>query len=564
MITILLYIIKAALCLSAFGILFRVLFKQTTFFKFNRFLLLVGSVVCLLLPLIELDTQPSYLQLPFQFLEQELMKSTPQSDLLESAPELDAGNGDDLFTISSFASGENGFLNKLVISLGGVKSALYLFYLSGLLFNLYLLLHVIVRISLLIRRSKKERSEGFRLAITREDIDPCCCGRTILLSEKEFSSPDSMILMHEKMHLRLGHPFDLFYFNLLTVLFWFTPGVWLLLRDLKAMHEFEVDAAILKNGCDAKRYQLLIVKKTVGARRFSLANGFSHIPLKTRIDMMLKKPTNPWTKLKVFIFAPVALTMSYAFAGTNPLNEAFVNDPMIASVFQSDKKESLDQLTDYFSAEMMKWEAIPGNSSVLHALEKSPTHTLLINSQNAILYDQKKVPDALMNLESILRNSLCVTYAKQVTEEGKATPQFLLVQCDQGSNPEILRNYLALVKKAFMQARSQCKNDGAPLSEKELPVLVRVVTPKASAAAPIDPNKVFSGIEVTYMEGNEKKVLKDFTLKELEDALLNKMGNDPNGDFSIKVKNGTPQEEVLALKDVFRKVQQLKINIKSE
>lgn len=281
--------------------------------------------------------------------------------------------------------------------------------------------------------------------------------------------------------------------------------------------------------------------------------------------MMLKKPTHPWTKLRVFIFAPIALTIAYVFAGTKPLDEAFVNGSSLSSFVQSEEKETLDQLTEYFSSELRKWTAIPGNSATWQTLEKSPTHTMLINSQNVVLYDKKIVSDPLQNLENLLTNSLCQTYTQQLQEKGKTIPQFLFVQYDQDTDPEMLRNYLARIKTAFMEARSQCKHPDTSLNEDELPVLVQVFTPKASVSAtPEDPNKHFSGITVTMGVGTTNKVLTNFTLSELEEALLDQVTKNPNTEISVQVKKDTPQKELVALKDALRKVQQLKLNMKSE
>lgn len=75
----------------------------------------------------------------------------------------------------------------------------------------------------------------------------------------------------------------------LLILYWFNPAIWLLKRELQEVHEFEADNGVLNTGIDATRYQLLLVKKAVGTRLYSMANGFDHSKLKNRIGMMLKK-----------------------------------------------------------------------------------------------------------------------------------------------------------------------------------------------------------------------------------------------------------------------------------
>lgn len=75
-----------------------------------------------------------------------------------------------------------------------------------------------------------------------------------------------------------------------AVLHWFNPAVWLLKQELQNVHEYEADESVIAHGVDAKHYQLLLIKKAVGAQRFtSMANSFDHSKLKKRITMMLKQ-----------------------------------------------------------------------------------------------------------------------------------------------------------------------------------------------------------------------------------------------------------------------------------
>ena len=63
--TILFYIFEATLCLTILYFLFRLFFRKDTLFRTNRYLLLMGTVACTLLPLLQINV-PQYttLQLP--------------------------------------------------------------------------------------------------------------------------------------------------------------------------------------------------------------------------------------------------------------------------------------------------------------------------------------------------------------------------------------------------------------------------------------------------------------------------------------------------------------------
>lgn len=143
-----------------------------------------------------------------------------------------------------------------------------------------------------------------------------------MISEADYGHSQE-ILLHEVMHLRSWHTLDLLWIQLLLILFWFNPAMWLLKRELQEVHEFEADDGVINNGIDATRYQLLLVKKAVGTRLYSMANGFNHSKLKNRITMMLKERTNGWARLKLLLFVPVMAGTFYAFARPE-VKETFV------------------------------------------------------------------------------------------------------------------------------------------------------------------------------------------------------------------------------------------------
>ena len=81
--------------------------------------------------------------------------------------------------------------------------------------------------------------------------------------------------------------------------------MWLLRRELRAIHEYEADEAVLDSGVDARQYQLLLIRKAAGGRWYSVANSFNHSKLKNRITMMLRKRSSRWAGAKVLFLLPL-------------------------------------------------------------------------------------------------------------------------------------------------------------------------------------------------------------------------------------------------------------------
>ncbi len=102
--------------------------------------------------------------------------------------------------------------------------------------------------------------------------------------------------------------------GLCTALQWFNPSAWMLERELHDVHEYQADEGVLGKGLDARCYQLLLIEKAVGTKRYSLANSFNHSSLQKRITMMKKKKSGQWARVKYLCLLPLATVAVAAFA----------------------------------------------------------------------------------------------------------------------------------------------------------------------------------------------------------------------------------------------------------
>lgn len=134
------------------------------------------------------------------------------------------------------------------------------------------------------------------------------------MSVGDYETNRDYILTHEQEHIRLGHTFDLMLLEVMKIVQWFNPFIWFLGRDLKAVHEFEADRAVIDRGIDAKEYQRLLVRKAVGIRLHPLTNSLNHNSLKRRFIMMYHKESSRWMMLKGLCAIPVAAITVAAFA----------------------------------------------------------------------------------------------------------------------------------------------------------------------------------------------------------------------------------------------------------
>lgn len=163
-------------------------------------------------------------------------------------------------------------------------------------------------------------NRGNTVVLTDCATSPFCLFHYIVMSRDDYANNRSYILTHEQEHIRLGHSIDLVVLQVATIIQWFNPFVWLIGKNLKAIHEFEVDEAVLNKGIDATQYQKFLVIKAVGNRLQPFANNLNKESLKRRIIMMNQKRSNRWMMLKALFIIPVATLAVSVFANTSDMS----------------------------------------------------------------------------------------------------------------------------------------------------------------------------------------------------------------------------------------------------
>jgi hypothetical protein len=164
------------------------------------------------------------------------------------------------------------------------------------------------------RGIRHQDEQGNTIILFNCDVSPFSIFKLIVMSVKDYETESQYILPHERQHIRLGHSYDLMLLQLLKVIQWFNPIVYIIGLDLMTIHEFEADQAVLQQGVDAKSYQLFLVNRVVGNRLQPFANNLNHGSLKKRITMMYRKKSNRWLMLKALMAIPVTALILSSFA----------------------------------------------------------------------------------------------------------------------------------------------------------------------------------------------------------------------------------------------------------
>ena len=537
------YLLKSGCCLVVFYIFFKLLMSRSTFFRFNRITLLVGLLGCTLLPLIELTTtEETFLHTPLYAIH-EILQST-ESVILN--PE----QMEDPILISE--------KNPEINSLNWIPVTLAFIYGVGALVTLIWLSLSTCRLIQLIRTSEKKQFGNYVLVIPQQPTASFSWGKYIVISAADYSQQSEEILLHETMHLRNHHTLDLLFMQIFLLVYWFNPVVWLLKRELQEVHEFEADNGVINTGIDATKYQLLLVKKAVGTRLYSMANGFNHSKLKKRITMMLKERTNRWARLKLLLAVPVMAGALYVFAQP----EVKEVPRQIQSELQQKEADDYSSLMFFFKE---RYSKLVNGAYPPSKIKARQVHSLFVNKQNRVMFDND-----VCSVDE-LKSTIVKNLMKSWEESKRKEYQVISFQVDRGSEIAALTTILKEVKGAFEQIRADLSITLTDKSEEALdrlfPVLLSEGAARNYGLKELSMEEKISGIVVTIHTSEGKEVMKDFTLTELKQkvtAARAKQADPESLVIGLKIEKGCKMGYVTDTKQVLRECSALKINYSTD
>lgn len=359
------FLLKSAILLSVLYGCFFVLLSHETFHRFNRGVLLAILVSSLVLPAWQITLDRSRLVPEWVLLPDDTRITETEDDMAEAQAR----------TPGSTEERHRPYMapdNREYIGHAHASSkpfpwnaVLYILYFLGIAWHLFSVLRQILAFRHDVRHGIKTRDKyGNSIIIRGGNFAPYSFFRYIVISAKDYEDSRHAILTHEQAHIRLGHSWDILLLEAVCTIQWFNPLVWMLARDLRAVHEYEADKAVLDLGIDATRYQQLLVIKAFGTRLQSVTNSLSHGSLKDRIIMMKKTKSSGLLMLKG-LFLPLFMgiaVVAFAKPKTEEANlpgmpvgdNAGQGAPAMPSMADEEKSKEQKMVTAWFLTDEQK------------------------------------------------------------------------------------------------------------------------------------------------------------------------------------------------------------------
>ncbi len=188
-------------------------------------------------------------------------------------------------------------------------------YFTGASIVLFHFIFRLIQILLLIRKYGIIRQQELKVVYVSSEYTPFSFFNILFIS-REISNKNQLekIIAHELIHIHQKHSADLILMEIMAILQWFNPFIWLYRNSLKTIHEFQADQGVLNSGYEKHDYQQLLLNQTFGVQLNTLSNNFNHSLIKTRFKMMTKAKTKKSALLKMVFVIPAAVVLTLIFS----------------------------------------------------------------------------------------------------------------------------------------------------------------------------------------------------------------------------------------------------------
>jgi len=276
-----LYLLKSVIWLSGFALVYLLFLRNERFFLLNRFFLVSGILISFFFPLITVHYN---VEIP-------------------AISKIEGGNA--MLTGVRYAGHSNIF---------NMESLLLALYLSGVLFVSFRIIKQSTDVLSSIKKTGIIETHPVKLIRNADYNISFSFFSYVFVNPSVTELETKEIVNHELVHIRQKHWVDLVLVELLSILQWFNPLIWIYIRFIRQNHEYLADEVALQRTSDPALYRATLLNQLAGYPVVSLANSFNYSLNKKRFKMMKNIVSSPWRKMKIILILPVFAIVLYAFA----------------------------------------------------------------------------------------------------------------------------------------------------------------------------------------------------------------------------------------------------------
>ena len=413
----LMYFLKVNIAIALFYLFYRLVFYHDTFWVTRRFYLVFSILLSAIYPLISVTGW--------------LEKQEPMRAIVASYVQLNE------ITVSAIPPPPSTItMENLILAVYAIVSFILL---GKMVFQLA---------SVLRWEFKGERLllDGIEIRAINEKITPFSFFHTIFINPALHNKHETtQILTHESTHARQWHSLDVLLSELLTVICWINPAVWLLKREIRHNLEFLADNSVVQSGIDPQNYQYHLLQLSCQIPENQLINRFNVSPLKKRITMMNQQKTRKAGLLKYSLIVPLALALvlsSNAETLVNKTRDFILQKEVVDKIDTNEKimpSTGIDLMANESNVMVTSADSQPQNSK--EVIEKSDKDRIY-----TVIEKMPEYPGGTKELLSYLTSNIKYPEeAKKNGVQGKVLVRFVVDQFGKIGRTQVLRGVSAKI-----------------------------------------------------------------------------------------------------------------------
>ncbi len=295
-----LYIIKSTIILVVFFGFYKFFLEKESMHVFKRFYLLASVVFSLIIPL-------NKIEIPKQGIGRSEITSVHPENILGILP------GDTQINYSPIETFTENHMNSIYPTdeaslINWFIPFLIFIYMSGFIFFSIRFVRNLHMIFSKIKHNNKIQTKENTKVLLIEKVVPHSFLNILFLNKYDFetNSIAPEVLLHEQTHIDQKHTLDILFFEIMQIIFWFNPLIYLIKRSVKLNHEFLSDQKVISLQNPVNQYQNILLQ-FAGSTQYSVTSNINYSLTKKRLKMMTKRTSKVKSITWILALIPVIL-----------------------------------------------------------------------------------------------------------------------------------------------------------------------------------------------------------------------------------------------------------------
>ena len=191
---------------------------------------------------------------------------------------------------------------------------IWILYLVGAIIAAAVFIFKLGKIIFIIIKSPKKKMPGYTAVFTGKEHGSYSFFNYAFFPNENVNSE---IVRHEMSHIAHHHSADILFVELMMIIQWFNPFIYLYKRELQSLHEYMADRDVVATGIDKQNYMMLILQQCTAVDFSNMSNNFSFLLTKKRIKMITQSKKAKGVVIKALLTLPLFALLLFANCKSN-------------------------------------------------------------------------------------------------------------------------------------------------------------------------------------------------------------------------------------------------------